>query len=111
MKRLTSKLGATNQDPILNEKISPLQRNFNRLRQMRGAPTISHYNEGGHEMPIEPIQMPVHLTQQESNMERFRGELADKIRSYVNQATGMEGHGDRSLVGGLDDILRGFAHQ
>lgn len=32
MKRLSSKLGATTHDPILNEKISPLQRNYNRLR-------------------------------------------------------------------------------
>lgn len=78
---------------------------------MRGAPIISDFNEGGDRLPRDPAGMP-ELTEQESNMERFRGELADKIRSYVNRRTrGVEGHGDRSLVGGLDDILRDFALQ
>ena len=80
---------------------------------MRGAPPYGHHdmNEGGHKLPDEPVDVPA-PTEQESNMERFRGQLADKIRTYVNRQTGgVEGPGDRSLVGGLDDILRDFAQQ
>lgn len=98
----------------MDEKISPLRRNFNRLRQMRGAPILSDFNERieGHKSHTStPAADAPAQTEPESNLERFRGELKDKIRTYVKQHATRETDSprDRGLVNGLDEILRDFA--
>ena len=46
MKRIIQEIAPTPQEPILNEKLRPLMRHYNTLRQLRGATLISPSLEG-----------------------------------------------------------------
>ena len=46
MKRILQEIAPTAQEPILNEKLRPLMRHYNTLRQLRGATLISPSLEG-----------------------------------------------------------------